>query len=124
MDAVGQVADCDRVSIGIVVLLQHVKIFGDDKSWAGCSARKKQNALARFRKWFAISASNAERLPLRERRTTAHIVESAWNDHFETPGQGGIPFPFVQIICGRTQNIRHAAPDIDLPVSREIDGVI
>ena len=46
MDAVGEVADRDRVGIGVIVLLQHIEIFRDDKSGAGCAARKEKNALA------------------------------------------------------------------------------
>ena len=34
VDAVGQMADCNRVGIGVVVLLQDIEIFRDDKARA------------------------------------------------------------------------------------------
>ena len=47
VDAVGQMADCNRVGIGVVVLLQDIEIFRDDKARAIGAAREKQDSLRR-----------------------------------------------------------------------------
>src|SRR6185503_15286892 len=42
VEAVGEVADRDRVGIGVVVLLQHREVFGGDKGRALGAGRKEQ----------------------------------------------------------------------------------
>src|SRR6476661_2954199 len=41
VEAVGEVADCDRVGIGVVVLLQHREVFGSDEGRPLSAGRKE-----------------------------------------------------------------------------------
>src|SRR5215831_10877169 len=76
MHAVSQMTNRNRVSIGVVVLLQHPEIFRDYKSGAIGAAREEEDAFAGGGKGLAVSATHAERLPLRECRPAAHVVEA------------------------------------------------
>src|SRR6185312_13723019 len=100
MNAVGEVADRERVSIGVVVFLEYIEIFRDDKARAAGAAGKEENALSGIGKRFAVGAAHAERAPFRKARAAAHVVESIRHENLETPGKRRIPFPLAQVVGG------------------------
>src|SRR6185437_9969204 len=46
MDTVREVANRNRVGIGVIIFLQHVEIFCDNESRAGCPAWKEKDSLS------------------------------------------------------------------------------
>src|SRR5262245_5110691 len=124
MHAIGEVSYRDRIGIGVIVLLQDIEIFRNDKSRAAGTARKENNSLSGRGERFSVSATDAEILPFGKARTTSHVVEAVRYRNLEAPRQGGIPFPLAEIIGCRAKHVRHIAPDIGTAVTGKIDGIV
>src|SRR5262249_1686775 len=100
------------------------EIFRDYKSGAIGAAREEEDAFAGGGKGLAVSATHAERLPLRECRPAAHVVEAFWHRDLEAPWQRRIPVPFAQVVGCGSENVRNVAPDIGAAVTRKVGSIV
>src|SRR6185312_14559669 len=61
-----EMADCDRIDIGVVILLQHIEIRRDKKCRSFSAARKQQNGAARGGQRLSVGTYDAALAPFLE----------------------------------------------------------
>src|SRR5262249_19707329 len=86
MHAIGEMSHRDRVGIGVVVFLQYIEVFRNDKTRAFGTARKEKNSLSGRWKRFSVRATHAQILPFGKASAAAHVIEALRHSNLETPG--------------------------------------
>ena len=128
-EAVGEMADIEGVEVGVVVLLQHVEILGDDEGRAEAAGRHQQEAqpLALDRQRPAVGQRHAEARPFGHRLALLGPFQRARHARrhlgLDAPAALAVPAFRLQVVGHRGEAVGHRAPDVALAVAVEIDGV-
>src|SRR5262249_16871217 len=124
MNAVGEVADREPVTIAVVLFLEYIEVFRDDETRAAGAAGKEEDALSGGGKRLAVGAAHAEFAPLSETCAATHVVEAVRYKNLEAPGKRRVPFPLAQVVGRRRKHIWHVGPYVRASVAGKIDRIV
>src|SRR5690606_6782454 len=123
-DLVGQQPNCQSISVGIVVTLEHRKVLDDQEGRPFAPIRHLEfGSIRAVREWLAIGALYTNGLPLGNGESAGRELAAWRQHHLVAPGAAALPAIPVKQIRSRRQRIGHGVPDVPLAVAVHVDGV-
>jgi hypothetical protein len=126
-DAVGKMADGERVGFRRVVAHDHAEISDDQECRPARAGRDQERGLiGRAREWLGAGAAQAEPLPLGKRLPDRAVgeqeIEVLRQYDLIAPGRARLPAGALQVVRGRADHVGNGIDHVAPPVAVEVDG--